>query len=159
MREERKKDRLPLVEIYTDGGCFPNPGRGAWAVILSYRDKEKVLNGFEKDTTNNRMELKAAIEGLKALKKKCKVIIYTDSEYLKKGMTEWLDGWVKKGWKTADGMVKNIDLWSELAELVKQHEVTWKWIKGHNQHPQNERCDKIVKETIREKIKLEKDVQ
>jgi len=146
-----KQEKLPLVEIYTDGGCVPNPGKGAWAVILIYRDKEKILNGFEEDTTNNRMELKAAIEGLKALKKRCKVIIYTDSEYLKKGMTEWLDSWIKKGWKTTDGAVKNMDLWVELAELVKKHKVTWEWIKGHNQHPQNEKCDKIVRDTIKKR--------
>lgn len=157
MDVNRKREELPLVEIYTDGGCIPNPGKGAWAVILIYGDKEKILSGFEEDTTNNRMELRAAIEGLKALKKKCKVIIYTDSEYLKKGMTEWLDGWIKKGWKNTDGTVKNIDLWNELLQLVKEHDVTWKWIKGHNQHYQNERCDKIVKDTIREKIKVEKD--
>lgn len=153
------EEKLPVVKIYTDGGCVPNPGRGAWAVILTCENKEKVLSGFEEDTTNNRMELKAAIEGLKALKKRCKVIIYTDSEYLKKGMTEWIESWVKKGWKTADGTVKNIDLWSELIELVKKHDVTWNWIKGHNQHLQNERCDKIVRDVIREKMKLEKDIK
>ncbi len=159
MNERSKQDGLPLVKIYTDGGCVPNPGKGAWAVILLYEDKEKILNGFEENTTNNRMELKAAIEGLKALKKKCKVIIYTDSEYLKKGMTEWLDSWIENEWKTANGTVKNIDLWNELAELVKKHKVTWKWIKGHNQHPQNERCDKIVRDIIKKKRKLEEDTK
>lgn len=147
---------LPLVKIYTDGGCIPNPGKGAWAVILTYGDKEKVITGFENDTTNNRMELRAAIEGLKALKKRCKVVIYTDSEYLKKGMTEWIKDWVKNGWKTSKGTVKNKDLWDELVELVRKHEVTWEWIKGHNKHPHNERCDKIVKNIIKEKMDSEK---
>ncbi len=153
MLEKENMREVPFVKIYTDGGCIPNPGKGAWAVILIYKDKEKVLSGFEENTTNNRMELKAAIEGLKALKKKCKVVIYTDSEYLKRGMSEWLDNWVKNGWKTTSGSVKNIDLWSKLLELVKKHEVSWEWVKGHSKHPQNERCDKIVKNQIKEKIR------
>jgi len=159
VNEVENKTGIPYVEIFTDGGCIPNPGRGAWAVILVYGDKEKILTGYDENTTNNRMELKAAIEGLKALKKRCKVVIYTDSEYLKKGMSEWLKSWVEKGWKTNSGTVKNIDLWNELAELVEKHEVTWEWIKGHSQHPQNERCDKLVKDIIKNKIKLEKDTK
>lgn len=153
LTEKDTNVKLPYVEIYTDGGCIPNPGKGAWTAILIYADKEKIISGYEEQTTNNRMELKAAVEGLKALKKKCKVIIYTDSEYLKKGMTEWLQNWLKNGWKSTKGKVKNIDLWEELTSLVKKHEVKWMWIKGHNKHPQNERCDKIVKKIIKEKMR------
>lgn len=147
---------IPEVQIYTDGGCNPNPGKGAWSAILVYKDKEKVISGEEDNTTNNRMELKSAIEGLRSLKKKCKVTIYTDSEYLKKGMTEWLPIWMKNNWKTTKGEVKNIDLWKTLIELVKKHEVQWVWIKGHNNHPYNERCDQIVKEILKKSKALDK---
>lgn len=147
---------IPEVQIFTDGGCSPNPGRGAWSAILVYKDKEKIISGEEENTTNNRMELTSAIEGLRSLKKKCKVTIYTDSEYLKKGMTEWLPIWVKNNWKTTKGEVKNIDLWKTLVELVKKHEVQWVWIKGHNNHPYNERCDQIVKEILKKNKSVDK---
>lgn len=147
---------IPEIQIFTDGGCSPNPGRGAWSAILVYKDKEKIISGEEENTTNNRMELTSAIEGLRSLKKKCKVTIYTDSEYLKKGMTEWLPIWVKNNWKTTKGEVKNIDLWKTLVELVKKHEVQWVWIKGHNNHPYNERCDQIVKEILKKNKSVDK---
>ncbi|HOK09268.1 MAG TPA: ribonuclease HI [Candidatus Hydrogenedens sp.] len=150
-KDNNSKNNLPHVEIYTDGGCIPNPGKGAWSAILIYGDKEKVISGSEENTTNNRMELRAAVEALKALKRKCEVIVYTDSEYLKKGMTEWLPKWMDNGWKTTKGDVKNADLWFELKSLIDRHIVTWKWIKGHSKNVQNERCDDIVKRIIKNK--------
>lgn len=142
------KDNLPQVEIYTDGGCMPNPGKGAWVAILVYKNHERIIMGTEEQTTNNRMELKSAVEALKTLKKPCLVKLYTDSEYLKKGMTEWLPKWISNNWKGKKGEVKNIDLWEQLLSESKRHKVEWIWVKGHNKHPYNERCDKIVKELL-----------
>jgi len=157
LTEKKTNIKHPYVEIYTDGGCIPNPGKGAWTAILIYGDKEKVISGYEEQTTNNRMELKAAVEGLKALKKKCKATIYTDSEYPFLDTPEWLPIWLKNGWKTTKGRVKNIDLWNELISLVEKHEVKWEWVKGHNNHPQNERCDETVKRIIKEKMNNDKE--
>ncbi len=151
-KKSSQEKKLPLVEIYTDGGCIPNPGNGAWVAILVYKDHEKILMGKENNTTNNRMELKSAVEALKALKKPCYVKLYTDSEYLKKGMTEWLPKWLNKDWKGSRGSVKNIDLWEELVSHSQNHKIDWIWIKGHNKHPYNERCDKLVKELLRNKV-------
>ncbi len=135
--------------MYTDGACRGNPGAGGWGVVLSAGDQEKSLAGAEQMTTNNRMELKAAIEGLKALKKHCDVTLYTDSQYVKRGITEWLTNWKQKGWKTAARKpVKNMDLWQQLDELQAQHKVDWRWIKGHAGIEGNERADMLANAAI-----------
>ncbi len=133
------------VDIFTDGGCRGNPGPGAWACVLKYNGTSKELSGFEEETTNNRMELRAAIEGVKALKSPCNVRLFTDSQYLRKGITEWIDNWIAKGWKNSKKKdVKNRDLWEELHKLIQGHEVSWHWVKGHAGHEENERCDELV---------------
>lgn len=133
------------VELYTDGACSGNPGPGGWGVILRYKKTEKELYGSETETTNNRMELTAAIEGLKALKRSCHVDLYTDSTYVMKGVTEWLDGWKKKGWKTAGKKpVKNQDLWIALDEQIIKHTIQWHWVRGHDGHAENERADALA---------------
>jgi ribonuclease HI len=138
------------VEIFTDGGCWGNPGPGGWGVILRCNDHEKSFSGSEAYTTNNRMEMTAAIEGLALLKHKCKVTITTDSTYLKDGITKWIEGWKKNGWKTKErSLVKNIDLWKRLDTLVFQHDVTWEWIKGHDGHRENERADSLAQTAIK----------
>lgn len=136
---------MPLVEIATDGACKGNPGRGGWGVLLRMGETEKELSGSEAHTTNNRMELMAAIEGLKALKKPCRVKLSTDSRYVMDGLTKWIFGWQKNGWKTADKKpVKNADLWQELLAAAKPHRIEWTWVKGHAGHPDNERADKLA---------------
>ncbi|NBX85163.1 MAG: ribonuclease HI [Gammaproteobacteria bacterium] len=138
-----------LVTIYTDGSCKGNPGPGGWAAILQYQNKEKEISGFEPDTTNNRMELRAAVEALRALKRSCDVEVYTDSQYVRQGMTAWIFNWRKNGWKSADKKpIKNQDLWVELDGLSKQHKVTWHWVKGHNGHPLNERVDELARRAV-----------
>jgi ribonuclease HI len=133
------------VHIYTDGACAGNPGPGGWAAILVYGDVEKELTGAEENTTNNRMELMAAIAGLEALKKSCRVDLTTDSTYVQKGITEWLNGWKAKGWKTADKKpVKNADLWQRLEAAAAPHNVSWHWVRGHDGHEYNERADKLA---------------
>ena len=133
------------VEIFTDGACKGNPGPGGWGAILRYRGVEKNLNGAEANTTNNRMELTAALMALKTLKRPCRVILTTDSEYLRKGITEWIHGWKKKGWKRGkNSPVMNLELWKELDELRHMHRMNYHWVKGHNDHPQNERCDRLA---------------
>lgn len=133
------------VEIYTDGACRGNPGPGGWGAILKYGSTEKELHGGEKNTTNNRMEMTAAIEALKALKKPCTVVLTTDSQYLRKGITEWMTNWKKRNWKTADKKpVKNSDLWKLVDELNQVHQVEWKWVKGHSGHHYNERADQLA---------------
>lgn len=133
------------VEIFTDGACKGNPGPGGWGAILRYGDKEKHLYGGEKETTNNRMELLAAIEALAALKRSCPVILTTDSQYVRKGITEWIAGWRKNGWKTAAKKpVKNADLWQRLDELSALHQVDWRWVKGHSGHAENELADELA---------------
>lgn len=137
------------VYIYTDGACKGNPGPGGWGALLRYQDHEKELFGGELDTTNNRMELTAAIEALNHLKRPCRVILMTDSEYLRKGITEWIDNWKKRDWKTSQKKpVKNADLWKRLDEQVSNHEITWKWVKGHSGHPENERADQLANKGI-----------
>ena len=137
------------VEIYSDGACRGNPGPGGWGVLLRYRGKEKTLSGAEPHTTNNRMELMAAIRGLEALKRPCKVRLTTDSQYLRQGITEWLPGWKRRGWRTADRTpVKNIDLWQRLEAAASRHEVEWHWVKGHSGHPENELVDRLANEAI-----------
>ncbi len=134
------------VTIYTDGACLGNPGRGGWAALLISGANEKEISGCEAHTTNNRMELMAAIVALQQLKKPCNVTLYTDSTYVMKGMSEWVTGWMKKGWKTADKKpVKNADLWQQLVEAASRHSVQWKWVKAHNGHPENERVDALAR--------------
>ena len=134
------------IEIFTDGSCLGNPGPGGYAAILKYKKTEKILsNGYYK-TTNNRMELLAAIVALEQLKEACEVQLYSDSQYLRNGITNWIHGWKKNGWKTANKQpVKNVDLWQRLDELVKSHHIEWIWVKGHAGHIENERCDIIAK--------------
>ena len=139
----------PLVEIFSDGACSGNPGPGGWGTILRFGGHEKELSGYDPETTNNRMELIGAIAGLEALTRPCRVKLTTDSEYVKKGMTEWIDGWVKRGWKnTQKKPVANRDLWERLLELTDQHHVEWHWVRGHDGHAENERCDALARAAI-----------
>ena len=141
---------LPLVEIATDGACKGNPGPGGWGVLLRMGATEKELSGGEPLTTNNRMELMAAIEGLGALKRPCRVALSTDSRYVMDGLTKWIFGWQKNGWKTADRKpVKNADLWQALLAAAKPHRVEWKWVKGHAGHPDNERADRLASDAAK----------
>lgn len=142
------------IEIFTDGACSGNPGIGGWAALLRYKDIEKELSGGEVETTNNRMELTAVIEALKALKTVCNITLYTDSKYVMSGITEWMPNWKRNNWKTANkkGNVKNVDLWLQLDELIRQHEIRWVWVKGHNGHPENERVDTLARQEV-QKIK------
>jgi len=142
---------LKNVEIFTDGACRGNPGPGGWGVLLRYGEHERELYGGEADTTNNRMELQAAIEGLRALSEPCRVTLTTDSVYVKNGITSWLPGWKAKGWKTASRKpVKNVDLWQALDEQNQRHQVSWEWVKGHSGHPENERADQLANRGIDE---------
>jgi ribonuclease HI len=139
------------VTIYTDGACRGNPGPGGWGALLVAEGREKELWGGETLTTNNRMELTAAIRGLEALRKQCRVAIYTDSQYVRNGIREWLAQWKRRGWKTADKKpVKNQDLWEQLDALVTGHEIEWHWVKGHAGHPGNERADELANRGIDE---------
>jgi ribonuclease HI len=133
------------VEIFTDGACSGNPGPGGWGAILRAKGKEKELSGSEKQTTNNRMELMAVIGALEVLKRPCRVTITTDSQYVMKGMTEWLTGWKAKGWKTAAKKpVKNAELWQRLEQAAAPHQVDWQWVRGHDGHEENERADRLA---------------
>ncbi|MBX3516103.1 MAG: ribonuclease HI [Rhodospirillales bacterium] len=134
------------VEMFSDGACLGNPGPGGWAVILRWRGAEKALSGGEPATTNNRMELTAAIEGLAALKRSTTVRFYTDSLYVRDGITRWINGWRRNGWRTADKKpVKNVDLWTRLDELIAKHRIDWNWVRGHSGHPENERADALAR--------------
>ena len=136
------------VIIYTDGGCSPNPGPGGWAAVLRYGEHERELTGRFRDTTNNRMELRAAIEALEALKRPCAVVVYTDSEYLRNGITVWIKSWLRNGWRSGKKPVKNKDLWLRLQAAVERHApaggVTWQWTRGHAGDPLNERVDRLA---------------
>jgi len=137
------------VEAFTDGACRGNPGPGGWGVLLRARGHERTLSGAETATTNNRMELTAAIEALRALKRPCRVQLTTDSQYVRQGITEWLPNWKRRGWKTADRKpVKNVDLWQALEEATERHEVAWHWVRGHSGHPENEQADALANAAI-----------
>jgi ribonuclease HI len=141
----------PEVDIYTDGACSGNPGPGGWGAILRFGAVEKELSGWANPTTNNRMEMMAAIAGLEALKRPCRARIHTDSQYLRDGITRFIHGWKKNGWKTADKKpVKNIDLWQRLELAMKPHQVEWFWVKGHAGHPENERADALARGAVAE---------
>lgn len=142
---------MSIVEVFTDGACKGNPGPGGWGALLRYGDKEKELFGGAPDTTNNRMELQAAIEALKSLKRPCTVVLTTDSQYVRQGITSWLAGWKRNGWKTAAKQpVKNVDLWQALDEQVARHQVEWRWVKGHSGHPENDRADQLANRGVEE---------
>lgn len=133
------------VYLFTDGACKGNPGPGGWGALLRYGDNEKELWGGENPTTNNRMELMAAIEGLKALRRSCEVILTTDSQYVKQGVNDWMAGWKRNGWKTAAKQpVKNQDLWQQLDEQCQRHQIDWRWVRGHTGHAENERADQLA---------------
>jgi ribonuclease HI len=137
------------VELYSDGACQGNPGPGGWGVLLRFRGNEKELSGGEPATTNNRMELTAVIRGFEALTRPCRVVVTTDSQYVRNGITVWIQRWRRNGWRTADRKpVKNSDLWQRLDELVSAHEVEWHWVKGHAGHPENERADRLATAAI-----------
>ena len=141
----------PKVTIYTDGACKGNPGPGGWGAILFYGDKKKEIHGGEPATTNNRMELMAAIQALELLNRPCKVELHTDSQYVMKGVTEWIRGWKARGWRTADKKpVKNEDLWRRLDEARLRHDVDWRWVKGHAGHDLNERADALARKGLQE---------
>ncbi len=139
------------IDLFTDGACSGNPGPGGWAAILRWNGVDKELSGYEKETTNNRMELQAVIEGLRLLKRPCKVTVHTDSKYVMQGMTEWIDSWIKNNWKTASKKpVSNKDLWIDLQKEAANHILTWVWVKGHSGHIENERADALAVAAIEE---------
>jgi ribonuclease HI len=140
-----------IVEIFTDGACSGNPGPGGWGAILRWRGAEREIYGGDPATTNNRMELMAAIAALETLKRDVRAIVHTDSTYLRQGITEWLPGWKRKGWRTADKKpVKNVDLWQRLEAAVGNHTIEWRWVRGHSGHPENERADALARRAIAE---------
>ena len=142
---------MKQVEIFTDGACSGNPGPGGWGVLLRWNGVTKELYGGEADTTNNRMELTAAIKALNALKESCEVDLYTDSVYLRNGISNWIDSWKANNWKTsAKKPVKNAELWQQLDEARSRHKVSWHWVKGHAGHPENERCDELARKGVAE---------
>jgi ribonuclease HI len=139
-----------LVEIWTDGGCKPNPGPGGWAAIMKFREVVKEFSGAEETTTNNRMELTAVASALEALKRPCDVVIHTDSQYVKNGITRWSEGWVRKNWRSSTGdPVANIDLWQRILAAQREHRVNWLWVRGHSGHDMNERADRLATEARR----------
>ncbi len=140
-----------VVEVFTDGACRGNPGRGGWGALLRYKGQERRIYGSEPATTNNRMELMAAIQALESLKRPCKVHLITDSQYVRKGITEWIMQWKRRGWKTAaKNPVKNIDLWQRLDAAMQNHEIDWEWVRGHNGHVENEIADALANRAIDE---------
>lgn len=143
---------MKKVELYTDGACRGNPGPGGWGVLLRYEEQERELYGYQAEATNNQMELMAAIRGLEALKQPCEVSLTTDSKYVLQGMTEWLAGWKRKGWRSASGQpVKNQDLWQRLDSAAQPHKIKWSWVRGHTGHPDNERVDGLANRAIDER--------
>jgi len=139
------KSALPEIVIYTDGACDPNPGRGGWAALIITANRKMEISGREDESTNNRMELTAAIRALRSLKEPSSVTIYTDSQYLQKGIGEWLSGWIRKDWRTTSGKVANRDLWEELIAAEKPHTVRWEWLRGHDGDPNNQRVDLLAR--------------
>ena len=151
MTSSDKSSGKKLVEIFTDGACSGNPGPGGWGAILRYGGVEKELNGGEPETTNNRMEMMAAIMAIEAVKRPCEIHLHTDSEYLRQGITTWIHSWKARGWKTADKKpVKNVDLWQRLERAIETHDVHWHWVKGHSGHVENERADELARLAIRQ---------
>jgi ribonuclease HI len=150
MRQEinQMTDEKPQVIIYTDGGCRPNPGRGGWGVLLMSGVHEREMSGAERDTTNNRMELTAAIKALEVLDRPCEVTLFTDSEYVKNGISKWINNWLKNGWKSGKKPVKNQDLWKRLHEARQRHDVNWRWTKGHAGNKYNERVDQLATDAL-----------
>jgi len=145
----KRENEIPLVTIFSDGACRGNPGPGGWAALLRYNDHEKLFSGAASHTTNNRMELRAAVNALQALKRPCQVDFYTDSRYLQQGITRWLANWQANGWRTVHKTpVKNRDLWQELAAALQQHTVRWHWVKGHAGHPENELVDQAARDAL-----------
>ena len=143
------EQQVDEVIIYTDGACSGNPGPGGWGALLVCDGRERELSGGDAATTNNRMEMMAVIEALNVLKKPVRAVVYTDSQYVQKGISEWIHGWKRKGWKTASGdPVKNVDLWKALDEAARVHEIEWKWVKGHAGHPENERVYRLARDAI-----------
>ncbi len=140
---------LPHVTIYTDGACEPNPGPGGWAALLIYGKRIKELRGADPETTNNRMELSAAVEALKALSKPCRVDLYTDSEYLRRGITEWLPNWRQRGWRRKGGKLANVDLWQALEAALEKHQISWHWVRGHADDRMNQRVDSLARRAMR----------
>jgi ribonuclease HI len=146
---DKPLEELPRVVVHTDGACSGNPGPGGWGAILTFGDHEKELKGGETNTTNNRMELMAAISALEALKKPCRVDLHTDSQYLRNGIMSWIANWKRNGWRTADKKpVKNVDLWQRLEAALGQHQIKWHWVKGHAGHDMNERADELARAAI-----------
>ena len=139
---------LPEVSIYTDGACRGNPGPGGWAALLIYKSIEKVLHGSEPETTSNRMELTAAVRALEELKKPCLINFYTDSEYLRRGITEWMPNWKARGWRRKRGELKNVDLWKQLDAAAQPHRISWRWVRGHAGDTNNERVDRLARQAI-----------
>lgn len=139
---------LETVTIYTDGSCDPNPGPGGWAALLRYGKHEKILTGSASETTNNRMELTAAVEAFRALKRPCRVKIFTDSEYLKNGITRWMPAWRRRNWRRKGGTLANVDLWQALDAAIQGHQVEWQWVRGHVGNVDNERVDKLARQMI-----------
>ena len=150
----RQLPRMKSVRLITDGSCIGNPGRGGWAAILRYGDRKRELSGSEGRTTNNRMEMTAVLEGLKAIREPCRVTVEIDSEYVQKGITRWIKNWKRRGWKTSTGrIVKNQDLWQSLEAALAAHNVTWVWVRGHAGHTDNNRCDRLARAAARGKGK------
>jgi len=136
------------VTIYTDGSCLDNPGPGGWGAILRYGKHERAISGGEKDTTNNRMELRAALEALRTLTESCNVTLFTDSNYLKKGVTEWMPNWKRRNWRRKGGKLANVDLWMKLDEEISRHDIHWHWVRGHSGNVMNDRVDRLAKKAI-----------
>ncbi len=144
----KAKDNLPQVIIYTDGACDPNPGPGGWAAILRSGRHERILTGSAPETTNNRMELTAAIEALEALKGPSQILFYTDSQYLRRGITEWIPRWKARNWRRKGGKLANIDLWQQLDASIQPHSITWEWVRGHAGNPLNQKADRLARSAI-----------
>jgi ribonuclease HI len=145
------KPSQKIVEIFTDGACSGNPGPGGWGAVLRYGEVEKEMNGGEPQTTNNRMELMAAIMAIESVKRPCEIHLHTDSEYLRNGITIWIHSWKARGWRTADKKpVKNVDLWQRLERAIETHDVHWHWVRGHSGHKENERADELARLAIRQ---------